>query len=118
MRLDTTPASRMDARKPWACAQPSFVGTCVRMYVISDPTQPHVALITAATLEGIANALAARPAPNLEVYVSQDGHSRALDAAEQVELDERVRAAPLSSATHDHAPRGPRMPARDAPGSR
>jgi hypothetical protein len=32
----------------------------------------------------------------LEVYVSQDGHSRALDAAEQVELDDRVRAARCS----------------------
>jgi hypothetical protein len=62
------------------------------MYVISDPAQPHVALGVAATLEGIADALAARPELDFLVYVSQDGHSRALDAAEQVELDERVQA--------------------------
>jgi hypothetical protein len=67
------------------------------MYVISHPAQPHVALATASTLEGIADALAARSEPDLEVYVSQDGHSRALDAAEQVELDERVQAARSSS---------------------
>ncbi|MGC2373703.1 MAG: hypothetical protein WA484_07495 [Solirubrobacteraceae bacterium] len=65
--------------------------------MISDPEQPHVALGTAATLEGIADALAARSKPDLEVYVSQDGHTRALDAAEQIELDERVGAARLSS---------------------
>jgi hypothetical protein len=67
------------------------------MYVISAPTQPHVALGVAGTLEGIADALAARSEPDLDVYVGQDGHSRALDAAEQVELDERVRAARSSS---------------------
>jgi hypothetical protein len=74
------------------------MGTCVRMYVISDPTQPHVALGVDATLEGIADALAARPEPDLEVYVSQDGHSRALDAVEQLELGERVQAARDASA--------------------
>jgi hypothetical protein len=55
-----------------------------------------VVLGTAATLEGIANALAARSEPDLEAYVSQDGHSHGLDPAEQLELDERVRAARLS----------------------
>jgi hypothetical protein len=67
--------------------------TCVLVYVISDPTQPHVALGVAVTLEGIADALAKRSETDLEVYVSQDGHSRALDAAEQLALDERVQAA-------------------------
>jgi hypothetical protein len=66
------------------------------MYVISTPARPHVAVGTAATLKGIADVLAARSEPDLEVYVSQDGHSRALDAAEQVELDDRVRAARCS----------------------
>lgn len=66
------------------------------MYVISDPAHPHVALGTAATLKGIADALAARSEPDLEVYVSQDGHSRALDTAEQIELDKRVKATRLS----------------------
>jgi hypothetical protein len=75
------------------------------MYVISDPAQPHVALGTAATLEGIADALAAGSEPALEVYVSQDGHSRALDAAERVELDERVQAA-RSSSGEGEQPRG------------
>jgi hypothetical protein len=73
------------------------------MYVISDPTQPHVALGVDATLDGIADALAARSEPGLEVYVSQDGHSRALYAAEQLELDERVRAARLSSEDRDES---------------
>jgi len=73
------------------------------MYVISDPTQPHVALGVDATLEGIADALAARSEPELEVYVSQDGHSRALYAAEQHELDDRVRAARLSSEDRDES---------------
>jgi hypothetical protein len=66
------------------------------MYVISDPAQPHVALGVAETLEGIADALAGRSESDVEVYVSQDGHSHALDAAEQIELDERIRAARLS----------------------
>lgn len=35
------------------------------MYVISDQAQPHVALDTAATLEGIADTLAARSEPDL-----------------------------------------------------
>jgi hypothetical protein len=67
------------------------------MYVISDPAQPHVVLGVAATLEGIADALAARSETDLDVYASQDGHSRALDAVEQIELDERVQGALLSS---------------------
>ena len=67
------------------------------MYVISDPARPHVVLNIAATLEGIANALAARSEPDLVVYVSQDGHSHALDAAEKLELDQRVQARRLSS---------------------
>ncbi len=74
------------------------------MYVISDPAQPYVALGVAATLAGIADALAARPEPDLEVYVSQDGHSRALNATEQAELDERVLAARVSSG-EDEQPR-------------
>lgn len=32
--------------------------TCVRMYVIFDPSQPHVVLETAATLDSIATVLA------------------------------------------------------------
>jgi hypothetical protein len=63
------------------------------MYVISDPARPHVALGTAATLAAIADALATRSEPDLVVYVSQDGLSHGLDAAEQFELDERVQAA-------------------------
>jgi hypothetical protein len=62
------------------------------MYVISDPARPHVALGTAATLEAIADALAARSEPDLVVYISQDGLSHGLDAAEQLELDERIQA--------------------------
>ena len=65
------------------------------MYVICDPTQPHIALSVDATLEGIAEALVARSEPDLVVYVSQDGLSHGLDAAEQLELDERVQAARL-----------------------
>jgi hypothetical protein len=71
---------------------PLLMGTCVRMYVISDPARPHVALGTAATLEAIADALAARSEPDLVVYISQDGLSHGLDAAEQLELDERIQA--------------------------
>jgi hypothetical protein len=63
------------------------------MYVIFDSAQPHVALGTAATLEEIAGVLAVGSEPDLEVYVSQDGHSRLLDAAERLELDGRVQAA-------------------------
>jgi hypothetical protein len=75
------------------------------MYVICDPTQPHVALGVGATLEGIAEALVARSEPDLVVYVSQDGLSHGLDAAEQLELDERVRAARLPSRQGEQ-PRG------------
>jgi hypothetical protein len=46
----------------WRVCERAFV-----MYVISDPSQPHVALGVAATLEGIADALAARSEPDLEV---------------------------------------------------
>jgi hypothetical protein len=67
--------------------------TYVRMYVISDPAQPHLALGTAATLEALASTLATRHEPNLAVHVNQDGLSRALDAVEQCELDELVQAA-------------------------
>jgi predicted neutral ceramidase superfamily lipid hydrolase len=63
------------------------------MYVISDPSQPHVALGTAATLEALASTLATRCEPNLVVYVNHDGLSHALDAAEQRELDELIQAA-------------------------
>jgi hypothetical protein len=75
------------------------------MYVICDPTQPHVALGVGATLEGIAEALVARSEPDLVVYVSQDGLSHGLDAAEQLELDERVRAARLPTRQGEQ-PRG------------
>jgi hypothetical protein len=75
------------------------------MYVICDPTQPHVALGVGATLEGIAEALVARSEPDLVVYVSQDGLSHGLDAAEQLELDERVRATRLPSRQGEQ-PRG------------
>jgi hypothetical protein len=61
------------------------------MYVISDPAQPHLVLAIAKTLETIADELAAMSS-DVVVYVSQDGHSRDLNAAEQAELDERVRA--------------------------
>jgi hypothetical protein len=75
------------------------------MYVICDPTQPHIALGVDATLEGIAEALVARSEPDFVVYVSQDGLSHGLDAAEQLELDERVRAARLPSRQGEQ-PRG------------
>jgi len=75
------------------------------MYVICDPAQPHVALGVGATLEGIAEELAARSEPDLVVYVSQDGLSHDLDAAEQLELDERVQAARLPS-RRGQQPRG------------
>ena len=42
------------------------------------------------------DALAAMPESDLVVYVSQDGHSHALDAAAQLELDQRVRVRRLS----------------------
>jgi hypothetical protein len=60
--------------------------------VISDPAQPHLVLAIAETLEAIADELAAMPKSDLEVYVSQDGLAHDLNAAEQAELDERVRA--------------------------
>jgi len=65
--------------------------TCVRIYVIFNPTQPHVALDTADTLDSIATALSSRPERGLTVCVNQDGLSRALNDAEQREVDERVR---------------------------
>jgi hypothetical protein len=65
------------------------------MYAISDPAQPHVVLGIAATLEAIADVLATMPS-DVVVYVSQDGHSHDLDAAEQAELDEQVRARRLA----------------------
>lgn len=67
------------------------------MYAISDRAQPHLVLAIGATLQAIADALAAMPESDLVVYVSQDGHSHDLDAAEQAELNERVRARRLSS---------------------
>ena len=63
------------------------------MYVISNPSQPHLALGTAATLEALASTLATRTEPNLAVHVNQDGLSHALDPVEQRELDELVQAA-------------------------
>jgi hypothetical protein len=65
--------------------------TYVRVYVIFDPTQPHIALDTAGTIDAIATVLAARSEPGLTVCVNQDGLSRALNDAEQREVDERVR---------------------------
>jgi len=61
------------------------------MYVIFDPAQPHVALDTGDTLDSIATALSSRPERGLTVCVNQDGLSRALNDAEQREVDERVR---------------------------
>jgi hypothetical protein len=75
------------------CAVPPSMRTCVRMYVISDPSQPHLALGTAATLDALASTLAARSDSNLVVYVNRDGLSHALDAAERRELDELIQAA-------------------------
>ena len=63
------------------------------MYVISNPSQPHVALGTAATLEALASTLATTSEPNLVVYVNNDGLSHGLDAVEQRELDELIQAA-------------------------
>jgi hypothetical protein len=60
------------------------------MYAISDPAQPHLVLAIGATLQEIADELAAMPKSDLKVYVSQDGHSHELNEAD--ELDERVRA--------------------------
>jgi hypothetical protein len=66
------------------------------MYVVSDPAQPHLVLAIAETLELIADALAAMPKSDLEVYVSQDGLAHDLNATEQAELDEQVRARRLA----------------------
>jgi hypothetical protein len=65
------------------------------MYAISDPAQPHLVLAIAETLETIADELAAMPS-DVVVYVSQDGHSHDLNATEQAELDEQVRARRLA----------------------
>lgn len=67
--------------------------TSVRVYVISDPSQPHVVLGTAGSLETIAEALAARPESGLTVCVNRDGLSHSLDEAEQRELEDRLQAA-------------------------
>jgi hypothetical protein len=47
-------------------------------------------LDTAETLDSIAIALASRAERGLTVCVNQDGLSRALNAAEQHEIDERI----------------------------
>jgi len=60
------------------------------MYVIFNPTQPHIALDTGDTLDLIATALSSRPERGLTVCVNQDGLSRALNEAEQREVDKRV----------------------------
>jgi hypothetical protein len=73
------------------------------MYVISDPSQSHVALGTATTLQALASTLAARSEANLVVYVNQDGLSHALDATERRELDELVLAARSSSEDGEHS---------------
>ena len=65
------------------------------MYVISDTSRPHVAVGMAATLQGIAVALAPRSEPNLVVLVNEDGLSRGLHEDERRELDERVGAVRL-----------------------
>jgi hypothetical protein len=57
------------------------------VFVIFDPTRPHVALDAAETLEAIAIALIARPEPGLTVCINQDGLTRDLDAGERHELD-------------------------------
>jgi hypothetical protein len=66
------------------------------VYAISDPAQPHLVLAIAETLEAIAGELAPMPS-HVVVYVSQDGHSHDLNATEQAELDEQVRARRLPS---------------------
>jgi hypothetical protein len=66
------------------------------MYAISDPAQPHLVLAMATTLQEIADELATMPS-DVVVYVSQDGHSRDLNAAERAELDKQVRASRPSS---------------------
>ena len=91
-RTTKGPAQRAPHPLRVACAPPASLQTCVRMYVISDPAQPHLVLAIAETLEAIADELAAMPKSDLEVYVSQDGLAHDLNAAEQAELDEQVRA--------------------------
>jgi hypothetical protein len=61
------------------------------MYVIFDPSRPHVALDTAGSLDSIASMLASRPETGLTVCVNQDGLSRGLNEAERREVDERVQ---------------------------
>ncbi len=61
------------------------------MYVIFNLAQPHVALDAGDTLDSIATALSSRPEHGLTVCVNQDGLSRALNDAEQREVDERIR---------------------------
>jgi hypothetical protein len=65
--------------------------TCVRVYVIYKPTEPHIALDFAETLDGIATLLAARRGPELTVGANQSGHTRPLNEVEQEEVAERVR---------------------------
>ncbi len=79
-----------------ACTRPASLQTSVRVYAISDPAQPHLVLAIAETLEAIAGELAPMPS-HVVVYVSQDGHSHDLNATEQAELDEQVRARRLPS---------------------
>jgi hypothetical protein len=80
------------------------------MYAISDPARPHLVLATAETLETIADELADMPS-DVVVYVSQNGHSHDLNAAEQAELDEQVRARrpPSGEATTER----PKVPSNE-----
>jgi hypothetical protein len=79
------------------------------MYAISDPARPHLVLAIAETLDAIADALAATMPSDVVVYVSQDGHSHDLNAAEQAELDGRVRARrPPSGEATTERPKVPR----------
>lgn len=61
------------------------------MYVIYARNTPHIALDSAATLDGIACALSARRGADLVVCWNQDGHSRGLKEAERREVEERAR---------------------------
>jgi hypothetical protein len=57
------------------------------VFVIGDPTRPHLALFSAVTIAEIAEHLAALGRTDLEVYSSQDGMPVGLSADERQQLD-------------------------------